>query len=90
MVEPRAKVFLSYRRADSQHVAGRAGDEGTGAATGQKVGTSYVRDFTAKSTVAGKTTQLSGTGRWRQLKKCTKQRIPLIDIRYQITLTLSP
>ncbi|HEY3547220.1 MAG TPA: hypothetical protein VGK17_14195 [Propionicimonas sp.] len=65
-------------------------DQVTGVANGQKVGTRYVRDLSAKTTVAGQTIELAGTGRWQQLKKCTKQKIPLIDITYGITLTLKP
>ena len=65
-------------------------DQGTGAATGQKVGTRYVRDLSAKTTVAGQTTEVVGTGHWQQLKKCSKQKIPLIDVTYRITLTLKP
>jgi len=49
-----------------------------------------VRDLSAKTTVGGQTIELAGTGRWQQLKKCTKQKIPLIDITYGITLTLKP
>ena len=65
-------------------------DQGTGVATGQKVGTRYVRDLSAKTTVAGQTIELAGTGHWQQLKKCSKQKIPLVDITYRITLTLKP
>ena len=65
-------------------------DQVTGVTTGQKVGTRYVRDLSAKTTVGGQTIELAGTGRWQQLKKCTKQKIPLIDITYGITLTLKP
>ncbi len=65
-------------------------DQVTGVANGQKVGTRYVRDLSAKTTVGGQTIELAGTGRWQQLKKCTKQKIPLIDITYGLTLTLKP
>lgn len=65
-------------------------DQGTGVATGQKVATRFVRNLSPKTTVAGQTIELVGKGRWQQLKKCSKQTIPLIDITYRITLTLKP
>ena len=60
---------------------------GTGKKTGKKVPMQYKRTLKVTARKGDMITKISGTDRYRQLKKCDRQIAPLLDIRKKITIT---
>ena len=59
----------------------------TGKKSGQKVPTRYKRTLKVTARKGDLITKISGTDRYYQVKKCTNQIAPMIDVRKKITIT---
>jgi serine/threonine-protein kinase len=59
----------------------------TGKKTGKKVPMQYKRTLKITERKGGMITKISGTDRYRQLKKCDRQVVPLVEVRKKITIT---
>ena len=55
--------------------------------SGQKVPTRYKRTLKVTERNGDLITKISGTDRYWQLKKCTNQIVPKVDVRKKITIT---
>ena len=62
-------------------------DVRTGKKSGDQVPMQYKRTLTVTARQGDMITKISGTDRYRQLKKCSRQVAPLVDVRSKITIS---